>query len=1038
MNWRRKFLNIPEQGQVVSVRNRYFIVNNVDSYDSEDISETYHKLKLECLDDDMMGEEIEVIWELELESSKKVIDVAEIPRPEKNKFDTLETFNAFINAINWSKNSLIVEDQFISPYRSAIMLKDYQLEPLARAISMPRANLLIADDVGLGKTIEAGLIIQEFLAQQRISRILIVCPASLQRQWKEEMEEKFNLIFEIINRDSILRLRREYGMHMNPWNFYPRLITSMDFLKREMPKRYFFESLKSKRKGFSIKDWDLLIIDEAHNVAPSGKKNYMRDSDRTKMARDIVKYFEHRLFLTATPHNGFTPSFTSLLEMLDPLKFTGGLDFDRKYLRQVMVRRLKDELEDELGRKMFTKRIVDPISVKNMDENEKKLFSILNEYTDSRLSRLHDTGRFAVTFTLTILKKRLLSSPFAFHNSIEKHMEGLKSTDEEKDDRYVKNLQLKTLEEWDDDAEKSEFEDEAIQESSKYFADLTDNERRYLEEMERLSKIYVSKNDTKVETLLSWIKSHLFSDGEWNNERLVVFTEYRDTLEYLQGIFEKLNWNDRYLMLYGGMAEKDRESIKKAFQNDPEENNVRILLATDAASEGLNLQNHCRYLIHYEIPWNPNKMEQRNGRIDRVGQNRDVTVYHFLYENHEDSEYLNTVVRKIDQMRQDLGSVGEIIAEQVENRMLGLQKDRELTIREGIWKKIKIIREENKSERITKEEIRKLRLKRERTGEALDIKPGSISKLLKVALSFDDGSLEPITEGDFKDRGFRISKLPNQWHDMKQYVYSGSKRLVLVFDHKDNIGKNTVFLHLNHPVIKKAINVFRENIWKTDIYSGSVDVNRCSYKIVSDNVTSKLHMLVFARLVATNKKGIKLHEDLLVCGGEVNKSEIIFVDESDLWSLFKSEGKFSEIPISVGDHLREFFPSHKKSIDVIIDDIKDSKKGWFVSILKKKADEEAKYIRSLIEERIKELEARKEKIKEQSTRLQLTLDDFSDEEKEQWDEDVRRLDTKYEEYKSSIEQEPEKAKERYELNHFDIYPMATFYVIPESLTKEAK
>ena len=186
-------MKIPEQGQMVTVRNRYYIVNDVEVSNTTDASNSLHKVSLECLDEDMMGEEIEIIWEIELEDYKQVIEVIEIPQPERNKFDTWNTFKAFIHAINWSKSSLIFSDYYISPFRAAIDLKDFQLEPLARAVSMPRANLLIADDVGLGKTIEAGLIIQEFLAQQRIKRILIVCPATLQQQWQEEMEGKFSL-----------------------------------------------------------------------------------------------------------------------------------------------------------------------------------------------------------------------------------------------------------------------------------------------------------------------------------------------------------------------------------------------------------------------------------------------------------------------------------------------------------------------------------------------------------------------------------------------------------------------------------------------------------------------------------------------------------------------------------------------------------------------------------------------------------------------------------------------------------------------------
>lgn len=1025
-------MKIPEQGQMVCVRNRYFIVTDVEPYDNVEQSVILHKVSLECLDDDLMGEEMELIWELELENNKKVIDATELPQPGKNQFDSWRTFRAFIDAINWSKSSLVFSDQFLSPYRSAIMMKDYQLEPLARAISMPRANLLIADDVGLGKTIEAGLIIQEFLAQQRIKRIMIVCPASLQKQWQEEMEDKFNLHFKIIDREAILTLRREYGLHMNPWNFYPRLITSMDFLKREQPTQFFIESLKSKRKGFSLRDWDLLVLDEAHNVAPSGKKSYIRDSDRTRMAQRIVDHFEHRLFLTATPHNGYTPSFTALLEMLDPLKFSRGESLEKKYLPEVMVRRLKENLTDELGKPLFKKRFVEPINL-DMSVDEKTLFALLSNYIESRVRKHAEQKEiFAITFALTILKKRLLSSPLAFYRSIDSHIKGLESDDKERDDAYVKHLQKITLEEWADDEEKVAKEREALLESSKYFGKITSQEYDWLSTMKQIAEKRANVKDTKGAELISWIEKNLFTDKKWNDERLLVFTEYRDTLEYLENIFKKLGWENRYLTLVGGMYEKDRERIKAAFQQDPQENDIRILLATDAASEGLNLQNFCRFLVHYEIPWNPNRMEQRNGRIDRVGQNRDVTVYHFVYKNHEDSEFLDTLVKKVQQMREDLGAIGDIISKQVEERMLGLKRDRMLVIGEAIQKKINMIREETKSERITKEEVRRLRLQREQTGKTLDINPVNVRNVLETSLGFSGGSLENITSGSLADRACRIGVLPNDWNHLRQYFYSGTTKLNLVFDYKDNIGKNTVLVHLNHPVFQKATNIFREYIWKTD-FTKNGHLYRCGYKVIDDRLLSKLHMVVFGRLVATNTAGIKLHEDLVLCGGEVVDSDIIPVNLEKLWQLYTLEGEYPQIPMKFGDRLRELFPLHEKTIKGLMEKIKVERKTNLDKKLRKKAEDEALKIHELMQERLNEIDTRKNKLEEEKGRIQLTLDDFSEEEKEQWREDISRLDTKYKQLKAEIENEPDRARTRYKLKNFDIYPIATLYVIPKSL-----
>jgi ERCC4-related helicase len=206
---------------------------------------------------------------------------------------------------------------------------------------------------------------------------------------------------------------------------------------------------------------------------------------------------------------------------------------------------------------------------------------------------------------------------------------------------------------------------------------VTVEERRLVDEMQQMALDLFDRSDSKAEALFVWIEEKLRSGGKWNDERLLVFTEYKDTLEYLRLLMEHRGWGDRILTLYGGMPEGKedatdikrggREFVKKAFRAPPSQEPMRILLATDAASEGLNLQEHCRYLVHYEIPWNPNRMEQRNGRIDRHGQKaEEVYCHHFVYQDHEDSKFLQTVVDKVQTMRHDLGSVGDVIAGQVE------------------------------------------------------------------------------------------------------------------------------------------------------------------------------------------------------------------------------------------------------------------------------------------------------------------------------------------------------------------------------------
>jgi len=235
-------MQLPEPGQLVQVRNRYFIVEDVTPDGTN--GRVLHHLALECLDDDAAGEPLEVIWEHEVNA--RIFDTSRIPSPRAAGWDSAERFDAFISAVQWAGSSVVKPPTLQAAFRGAVEIDEYQLEPVVRALQMIRVNLLLADDVGLGKTIEAGLVMQELIARRHARRILIVCPASLQRQWQDEMADKFHLSFQIVDAAAIQDLRREYGIHTNPWNSFPRLITSMDFLKQPARLQEFQRSLQAK------------------------------------------------------------------------------------------------------------------------------------------------------------------------------------------------------------------------------------------------------------------------------------------------------------------------------------------------------------------------------------------------------------------------------------------------------------------------------------------------------------------------------------------------------------------------------------------------------------------------------------------------------------------------------------------------------------------------------------------------------------------------------------------------------------------------
>lgn len=241
------------------------------------VTKTQHLVKLSSVEDDGLGEELQVIWELEV--GAHIYEKMELPQPKG--FDSPERLDAFLDAVRWGAASTADIRTVQSPFRSGIDIEDYQLDPVVRAIQMPRVNLLIADDVGLGKTIEAGLVAQELIIRHRCHRIVIVCPSSLQVQWQEQMRDKFGLDFRIVDSALMKELRRKRGIHVNPWQHFPRLITSIDFLKRDRPLRLLKEILPGEGESLYPRRFDLIIVDEAHNVAPSGGGKYAVDSMRT-------------------------------------------------------------------------------------------------------------------------------------------------------------------------------------------------------------------------------------------------------------------------------------------------------------------------------------------------------------------------------------------------------------------------------------------------------------------------------------------------------------------------------------------------------------------------------------------------------------------------------------------------------------------------------------------------------------------------------------------------------------------------------------
>ncbi len=338
MSW--PSIQIPEVGQAVRVRTRLATVRAVDPYDGRDATGRLHIVDLEYLDDCRFPETEQLLWEVEATAS--VLGKTTLPSVDAKPPDSPTALQAFVNAHRWTRLNRLREsdsiegEPLLGVWNSAIQVHPYQLEPVLRALMMPRVSLLLADGVGLGKTIQAGLVLEELLLRRRIRRILVLCPAILQRQWKYELSRKFNLDFQIIDSDSTFQLRRRLGIDTNLWKAFPRVIASMDYLRMPDVLQQFLQAVRAPgrrprqegRPAPAQSPWDLLIVDEAHHFAPQGVG---RSSQRTRMLQEIRFLFEApHLQASATPHNGKTVCFTGLLELLDPIRFQMAVAMDEK------------------------------------------------------------------------------------------------------------------------------------------------------------------------------------------------------------------------------------------------------------------------------------------------------------------------------------------------------------------------------------------------------------------------------------------------------------------------------------------------------------------------------------------------------------------------------------------------------------------------------------------------------------------------------------------------------------------------------------
>lgn len=1048
---------LPSPGDIAQVRHRQYLVDEVLRPTTPHDAHTL--VRLTCLDDDAQGRRLSVLWERELGAN--VIRPAEAGLGSPSRLDAPRRFAAYLHALKWSAVTATDARLFQAPFRAGIRLLDHQLSPLRKALLLPRVNLFIADDVGLGKTIEAGLVMQELMLRQRVDRALIICPAPVTLQWRDEMAQRFGLHFEIFNRDFVARRRQERGFQVPVWGTHSRFIVSYQTLRRSEYLEPLLAHLDERGP-----DKAMLVLDEAHVVAPASATRYAVDTDTTRSIRQLTQHFEHRLFLSATPHNGHSNSFSALLEMLDPQRFTRGTRVREKQLAPVMVRRLKHDLR-AMGsgqayplRRVLSVRLSHgergwqaewpgeaPVTLGGGEPAELTLSTQLAEYT-----RLMAPASKRARLVFVNLQKRLYSSVEAFYRTLTVHAATQGAGALAPGGREVPESSLPEEYGETDEALEAALE-EAVREASLELPPDV-RARRLLDEMLAVAGRARAVPDARLLALLHWIRQHqcpLTRGADWAPRRLIVFTEYGDTLRFvkaqLQAAFEgTVRGDERILTLTGGLGDERRGAIQDAF-NGPWDEPVRVLLCTDAAREGINLQGRCADLFHYDVPWNPSRLEQRNGRIDRALQPEpEVRCGYFVYAQREADVVLDTLARKVETIASELGSLGSVLMGQLEDALRdGLDASAlERVSAVGASAAAEVTRRELESQRslqALRRELDEVGQLRERSRAVMDFDPALLRDALDVGFELAGGGRlerETVEEDGRPVEAWRVPALPESWSrtldglrqrrekDEAPWVWRRRPLRPVVFEAPGSLTSRLVHLHLSHPVVQRVLQRFLSQGFSAN------DLSRVT--VVKSRRDAVARVIVFGRLSLFGAGAARLHDELLSVsarwldgGGKGHLKP--FGDEADRRAIEQLEATLAEAPAlsAVAEAVqRRLLTSAPGDFAALWDSVKAEAAKAEAGARKKLSERGAKESAALTEI----LEGQRETIEEAlSAQLELRL--VGRDEQEQLRRDRAHLEGRLAALGEELVREPAALEATYAVRLARLVPVGMVYLWPE-------
>ena len=1065
-------------GQFVSLRGRRWLVE-----ESRDGEGTFDTVKLSCISDDAQGEPLEVLWDAEI--APETIDDDSWSSVGRAAPDDPEILAAHVRTVRWNSATAAERDLFQAPFRAGIRLDPYQLLPLRKALRLPRVNLLIADDVGLGKTVEAGLIVREMLLRRRIEFVVVSAPPSMTIQWRDELENKFGLTFTIIDREHVAEIRRTRGFSANPWRTGSRFIISHSLLTEET----YAAGLRDVLGEFRPRA--LLILDEAHHAAPSGGSRYAISSQFTKYVREFAERFEHRLFLSATPHNGHSNSFSAMLEMLDPQRFTRGVEVRPKDLEPVMVRRLKRDLR-RLG-EAFPLRTVEPVVLDGLPATtpELQLARRLTLYGATRMKRIDALPKRKASLAklaFVQLQQRLLSSMAAFAKTLRVHKTGLERLIEKQETIDLaapeQIIDVETTDVASDLGLEGEAAEEAISADEDAAAeaatvlgaagapsDALRAELAMVNDMLSFVEPLAARPDERVKWLVDWIKRNLAPNGQWNHRRLIIFTEWEDTRRWLErrlreALAETDRSDERINVFTGATSAERREEVKRAFNTDPTKEPLRILICTDAAREGVNLQSYCADLIHFDLPWNPARLEQRNGRIDRKLQPAKlITCRYFRYAQREADVVLDALVRKTELIREELGSAGQVIEERVADRLAqaGIEAGRaeelarEIEAEDDVELLARARAEMDDEERVRFERVQRereelakaLEASRERVGvDALDL-----HNVVAAALKRADYDLDKSESG-------AVGRVQTYLFDPNASAFASESGWDDVFDdlrirprkRGERVGEwrrnapirkiafeppilpdgrdadDTVQVHLEHRLVRRLLSRFLSQGFQS----------RLSRVSIIHGPSAQPRLVVMARLAVYGPAAARLHEEILTVTadwsevGRDHKRLRAHGEVSETKTLDQLERALRESRSAPPSARAVIEPLIAKDIADLLPTIEKDAEERLAKVrrqLAQRAEDEAKSLQRLLEDqRDRILKASREADRDDPN--QFVLPGVLDEERRERAADRRHWKNRLERLEREIVDEPARVRASYEVRAHRLEPVGLVYLWP--------